>query len=144
MQATETREEREQAIAAEWDSLGGYVGDSSEPAPNDARVRLVIEWDDSGDPTDFDCCNYGNVSDPDFDNEYHQRGCTGLCKHQQAEQDRANRDGMTGIVGQYLTNGKWIHADSVWGFIGDDWKDSGYDLDIMSETINQFRHFDGC
>lgn len=56
-----------------------------------------------------------------------------------SEYERANRDGVCGLIGEYRVDkhSPWIEADAVWGFIGDDWKDSGYDADIMRSTIDQ-------
>lgn len=60
----------------------------------------------------------------------------------------AKRDGIWGIVGEYLCptcptckrgGSEWIQADSVWGFIGDDVSDNGYDTDVMQSTINELR-----
>lgn len=53
-----------------------------------------------------------------------------------AEYERANRDGCTGIVGEYWNGDEWVQVDSCWGFIGDDWRGSGYDTDIMAATIH--------
>jgi len=60
-----------------------------------------------------------------------------------AETERANRDGVWGIVGQYLDPAtrydgrrEWVTADSVWGFSGDDWQDSGYDYSVKRATLN--------
>src|SRR5574337_1185986 len=47
----------------------------------------------------------------------------------------AERDGVWGLIGEYFDGDKWQHADSCWGFIGGDWKDSGYDADIMRATL---------
>lgn len=51
--------------------------------------------------------------------------------------ERANHYGVWGIIGDYRLDEStpWIHIASVWGFIGDDWKDSGYDTDVMAETL---------
>ncbi len=58
----------------------------------------------------------------------------------QKELDRAERDGTCGIVSQYRVSDDddWQEADSVWGFIGDDWKDSGYDSDLMDSAIQAY------
>jgi hypothetical protein len=46
--------------------------------------------------------------------------------------DRIEHDGVWGIVSK--VNGKTI--DSVWGFVGDDWKDSGYDTDVKAAALD--------
>jgi hypothetical protein len=57
------------------------------------------------------------------------------------EYERARKDGVWGIESQYnLGDGRgWVSADSVWGFIGDDYKGSGYDDDIRSAAISALR-----
>lgn len=79
-------------------------------------VRLKIEWDDC----------------PDL--SYLDQDC--FAKDRAHEYARANRDGVVGIVGQYWDGSKWRIADSVWGFIGDDWRNSGYDTDVMCATLD--------
>lgn len=53
--------------------------------------------------------------------------------------ERVNRDGVWGLVSQYKcpTCQEWIDADSCWGFIGDDWKDSGIDLDLKWSALDK-------
>ena len=53
------------------------------------------------------------------------------------EYARANRDGCTGIVAEYLdaVSGDWIEVESCYGFIGDDWRESGYDTDCMRAAL---------
>jgi hypothetical protein len=49
--------------------------------------------------------------------------------------DRIEREGVCGIVGQYFDGSDWVTSDNCWGFIGDDWQDSGYDIDVMAMTM---------
>jgi len=64
-----------------------------------------------------------------------------LAKEEQEAIDRANREGIWGIVGKYKVAcdcqncDGWHTSDSVWGFVGDDWKNSGYDIDVMYQTL---------
>ena len=55
----------------------------------------------------------------------------------EAELARADRDGVWGVIGEYRCPlcGRWTVADSCGGFIGDDWKDSGYDTNIKATTL---------
>jgi len=32
---------------------------------------------------------------------------------------------------------RWDHMDSCWGFVGDDWKDSGYDIDFKEAGLRK-------
>jgi len=58
---------------------------------------------------------------------------------EKAFRESIEQDGVWGLVGQYrLTpDSDWIDGDSVWGFVGTD--DTGYETDIMAETINQLK-----
>jgi hypothetical protein len=60
-----------------------------------------------------------------------------LERERKAEVERVERDGVWGVVGEFFDGEEWQHADSCFGFIGDDWKDSGYDVDIMASTLRQ-------
>jgi hypothetical protein len=53
--------------------------------------------------------------------------------------DKVNREGVWGIVSQYRCPccGTWKTVDSCWGFVGGDWKDSGYDLDIKQAALEK-------
>lgn len=55
--------------------------------------------------------------------------------------ERAERDGVWGIVAEYRdpVTGDWCHASSVWGFIGDDWENSGYDDDVRKAALDALR-----
>src|ERR1700693_6591303 len=50
---------------------------------------------------------------------------------------KVNREGVWGVIGEYFDGEQWRHADSCFGFVGDDWKDSGYDTDIMRATLDE-------
>lgn len=55
-----------------------------------------------------------------------------LESQEQAEMDRANWGGIWGIVTKVGSE----PIDSVWGFIADDWKDSGCDSDAKQSAID--------
>lgn len=50
---------------------------------------------------------------------------------------RAGCDGVWGLVAEYRCSCcySWLVADSVWGFVGDDWRDSGYDTSLMEAAM---------
>ena len=58
--------------------------------------------------------------------------------------DKVNRDGVWGIIGEFFDGETWQHADSCFGFVGDDWKGRGYDVDIMRETLDSARKVKVC
>jgi hypothetical protein len=51
---------------------------------------------------------------------------------------RIERDGLWGIIAEYRCPhcGAWTVADAVWGFVGLDWLDSGYDTDVKQSAID--------
>jgi hypothetical protein len=66
----------------------------------------------------------------------------------ESEHERANKLGMWGIIVECRNplageDGPWEHVDSCWGFIGDDWKDSGYDTDFYENAIDWLSQFEG-
>lgn len=50
--------------------------------------------------------------------------------------DQIENEGIWVISGLYSQNGIWVCADSIGGFVGNSWEDSGYDLDIMATTLD--------
>lgn len=63
---------------------------------------------------------------------------TGWGKRYRKEQtERVNRDGAWGAVAEVWNGEKWIETDSIWGFIGDDFKGSGYDVDLMRSALDR-------
>ena len=46
------------------------------------------------------------------------------------------REGVYGLRAQLRVDGRWQDVDTCWGFIGDDWKDSGYDSDLMRAALD--------
>lgn len=61
-----------------------------------------------------------------------------LEREEEEFEQRVKDDGVYGIVGEYKCPccDIWVQADSCWGFVGDDWKESGYDADIMAATMD--------
>lgn len=119
----------------EWDRLDGFTFDGDERAKtlgpgetiyNPGPVRLLVEWDDS--PYDDSYLDGWDMPESE------------LKRVRKELWDRINRDGVTGLVGQYWNGQEWEHVDSCWGFIGDDWRDSGYDTDIMAETMRAYNN----
>jgi hypothetical protein len=103
-------------------------------AEDKGLVRLRVEPDEHCDLGDL----FGDTFDPRVNTGIKPER---LEREKQAEIDRINRDGVWGIIGEYRcpTCGKWTQADSCWGFVGDDWRESGYDLDIMATALERIR-----
>lgn len=58
--------------------------------------------------------------------------------------DKVNRDGVWCVIGEYFDGEEWQHADSCFGFVGDDWKHFGYDTHIMRATLNAAKSVRVC
>ena len=65
-------------------------------------------------------------------------------KYRSEQRQRADQDGCWILVGESLDGEEWIVADSCGGFIGEDWKGSGYDDDIKRSTMDQFEALEIC
>lgn len=133
---------RQARTYAAWDDADGVVCYSCGYGPRtdrdgarcmdccEATVRLLIVPDHHYSLADLagDCyrpeCN-PNVPRSKLDKEY------------AAFVTRIEVDGVCGIVAEYRDhNGEWEHADSCFGFVGDDWRDSGYDSDGMRAALD--------
>lgn len=124
----------------------------------DADVRvLIIPDEDGGSVLDFDCCPDPATGKPDTgarwtkcecvirrtpeevrDADANARVCLygQSCGHKCAEARRAEREGVYGVCAQYRdTDGAWVRADECWGFVGDDWRESGYDTDAIASAL---------
>ena len=104
-----------------WSAAGGYETSEGDTFQDDGdTVRLITKPDDDWESaTDCGCEDEGCIP---------------------RNQERASRDGVFGIIGEWFDGEKWQEADAVWGFIGDDWRDSGHDVDIMQTTLEAFMH----
>lgn len=97
------------------------------------KVRLRVEPDNDADMGNLK----GDCFDPRVNPDIPQ------AKLEQAErefEERIERDGVVGIIAEYWDerNEEWEHADSCFGFIGDDWIDSGYDFDLMQSAVDAY------
>ena len=95
-------------------------------------VRFRIEPDDYFTVEDLEGDCYNPSVNPDIDPDQ-------LAEERNEFVDRINREGVVGIIGEYRSNNGWEHADSCWGFVGNDYIDSGYDDDIKTNTVDQLR-----
>ena len=126
---------------AVWDNLDGFIIDDNdryidrEPGTSidclgPVRLRFFLDkWISLDDLL-------GDIYTPSCHPEIPEKI---LAREKQAEIDRINRDGVWGFSGEYWHRGEWHQVDICSGFIGDDWRGSGYDYDIMGATLDAFR-----
>lgn len=118
-----------------WRNLNGEVAGEYDSVSDQCDVRLLI----MGDVETYDDSYIDTWDISDAEKE----------KTRAELRERIEHDGVWGIVGQYRTcacdycdnPGHWEDVDSVWGFVGDDWKDSGYDTDVMQATMDAFKDY---
>lgn len=57
-----------------------------------------------------------------------------ILKRQEKEfEAQVEREGVWGLIGEYYNGSEWVHADSCFGFVGQDAHD--YEFGIMSTTL---------
>ena len=105
--------------------------------PEIGSVRLRIEPDDSMNIEDLE----GDTFNPKVNSDIPRAR---LEREQKEFREKVNRDGVWGVIGEYWDGEEWQHADSCFGFVGDQWKDSGYDIHIMSSTLEQASKIKTC
>jgi hypothetical protein len=113
---------------AEWD-------EHSEPEMGEVRLRVVP--DECADLADLEGDRFNPRVNPDIP-------VSRLEREQQEFHEKVEREGVYGIVGEYFDGETWQHADSCFGFVGDDWKQSGYDTDIMQSTLDAAKGIEVC
>lgn len=107
-------------------------------------VRLRTPFDEAG-------FSWEDLEGDMFDVELNADSVPGgertIKAQQKAFRERAERDGVGGIVGEYRTkpDGKWEHGGSCWGIVFGDYRDLNDPFeneiagDVMSETIDALR-----
>jgi hypothetical protein len=105
------------------------------PAFRDVRLKIVA--DDICDLDNLFGDTYSHKANPEIPQAT-------LDRQREREIERVNRDGVWGIVGEYFDGEHWEHAGSCFGLIGEDWKNSGYDIEIMRATLDTAKQAKKC
>ena len=115
----------------EWEKHEVAEYSSGEPIdPKRGNVRLRVVPDDSCSLEDLEGDCFNPKANPDIPASKLQRDRGVFIA-------KVNREGVWGIIGEYFDGEVWQHADSCFGFVGEDWKNSGYDTDIMRATLDE-------
>jgi hypothetical protein len=124
-----------------WHARNAYEAAKTRAAWDAAEanglVRLQVLPDASGDLENLK----GDTFNPKYVTHISRAQ---LEREEKAFEDRVERDGVVGIVGEYHDGETWRHADSCWGFVGDDWRDSGTDTDVMASTLEALEALEHC
>lgn len=66
-----------------------------------------------------------------------------LAKEKKEFLEKINRDGVYGYRGFFkVADDKWHETDSIWGTIGGDFKNGGYDIDILKSIFDGLAEHD--
>ena len=121
---------------AEWHELGGdYIDNWQETERGGTfpdKVRIVAHPDGWCDLDDLLGDTFNSDVNTDIKPEILER-------ERQHEIDRISNDGVWCLVAEYWDGEEWQCADSVGGFIGNDFSTSGYEPDLMRSAINAYR-----
>ncbi len=118
-------------INSEWRA---FECGNDEPEFGIFCVRLQIIPDDCCDMDNLKGDTYNRKANPDIQESR-------MAREEKEFEERVDRDGVWGVVGEFWNGSKWTQADSCFGFVGDDWKGSGYDDDIKRATLDAYNDF---
>ncbi len=117
---------------AEWFTLDCGTHDTPELDKYCVRLRIVADECADIDDLKGDCYN------PDVNIDISEK----KLRAQEIEfEAHVNEDGVWGVIGEFWNGREWIETDSCFGFVGDDWQESGYDDDIKSATLAAYAEF---
>lgn len=99
-------------------------------AEDKGLVRLTVHPDYHSDIEDLAGDTYNPIANPDIQPHI-------LARQYREFVNRVNQEGVWGIQSEHKCPdcGQWVTDDSVWGFVGDDWEGSGYDLDLKAAAL---------
>lgn len=107
-----------------WNELGGETVYEWYGLDQDGKVRIVVKADQEVyDDSYLD--TWGLPEDE-------------LARERNDLRNRIQAEGTCGIVSEFWNGAEWVETYSCWGFIGDDWEDSGYDQDAMRAAIDGY------
>lgn len=124
----------------------------SEVHSEDTRRR----WQEAGGDTipDHDLAKFGGLvcivccadefwSMKDLKGDFYRPEChpdinpSIIRKEEKEFEARVERDGVWGYRAMVRDSaGHWDEVDAIWGFVGDDFKGSGYDVDLMNAAMS--------
>lgn len=92
-------------------------------------VRLRIAPDEFVNMDDLKGDTYSRKANPDIPEPR-------MAREEKEFEERIEREGVCGIVGEYWNGEEWVQVDSCWGFVGDNWKESGADDGIREAAMD--------
>ena len=121
------------ALLNEWTEAGGEIVDEyaakDDWESGDSRVRIVAMPDHDICMDDLKGDFYDPRNNPDIN-------ANKLAREEKEFEERVASEGVWGFRAEYWNGAEWIETDSIWGFVGDDFVDSGYDVDMMRGALD--------
>ena len=117
---------------AKFAALGGEFIDRGDLKRHKGRVVIVVMPDDTGlSFEDLTGDTYKPECHPDIPKAR-------IVTERQREMERIEREGVWGVEAMIRNPvaGGWEAVDAVRGFIGDDYRSSGYEIDLMDAAIS--------
>jgi hypothetical protein len=122
----------------EWEKHEVPEYSNGEPIdPKRGNVRLRVVPDETFSLVDLEGDCFNPKTNPDI-------SPAKLERDRQEFITKVNREGVWGIIGEFFDGEAWQHADSCFGFVGDDWNYSGYDTDVMRAALIAARDAQVC
>ena len=113
----------------QFSDMGGEIMPEYHASTLPGTVR-ILERPDS-------CCDFedlcGDMFNPDVNPEI---DAAELKRQENEYADKVNSEGVYGYVAEFYDGHEWQETDSVWGFVGDDFNDSGYAPDLMRAAMD--------
>lgn len=106
-------------------------------AMEEHTVRITSHPDDDSYYEDLE----GDMFNPDVNTDINP---SILEREQNEFRARVERDGVWSYSSEYWNGEEWEHADSISGFVGDDFNDSGYDTDLMQAALEGYEGVKLC
>lgn len=118
-----------------WDEAGGYEHEDHGYSPPVEEAPVRLRWI----PED---CDYDSLVGDCFTLEAFQGNERALKAGKEAFDRKLEQDGVWCLLGEYWNGEEWVLADSIGMLVGQD--PSGYEFDVMQETLNQWEALDHC
>lgn len=121
--------------AAAWEHA--KIQATFERARSEGRVRLNFIPDEDARWGDL----FGDIFEPKANPDIKPHI---MDRERREAEERLEREGAWGIVGEYFDGRIWQSADACFGFVGDDYEGSGVDLDVMTAALEAAEHVECC
>lgn len=101
--------------------------------PGEVRLRILADTDCSMDDLKGDV--YDRAVNPEIPESR-------MAREEKEFEERIDREGVWGITGEFWDGDEWIFVDSCWGFVGDDFRATGYEYECKHAVLQAYiKHY---